>query len=117
MVCSYKTGPLLDRLPSLAQAQKIARRAVVLAFPMYTAGMTLGVIRAIETDVSGWWADPRIMMSGLVWAVFAAYLVLLYRHGVSGKTASTIAVVGTLAVIALAIMARTLPVGFHVFAL
>jgi len=113
----HKTGPLLDRLPSLGAAQRIARRAVVLSFPSYTAGMILGTVRAIETDVLGWWADPRVMMSGVVWAVFGAYLVLLYRQGVSGRIASWIAIGGTLCVIALSIMARTLPVGFHVFAL
>ncbi len=113
----HKTGPLLDRLPSLGAAQKIARRAVVLAFPAYTAGMILGTIRAIETDVSGWWADPRVMMSGLVWFVFGAYLVLLYRHGVSGRTASWIAIGGSVLVLVLAVLARTLPIGFHIFAL
>lgn len=114
---AHKTGPLLERLPSLGAAQKIARRAVVLAFPAYTAGMILGTIRAIETDVSGWWADPRVIMSGLVWIVFGAYLLLIYRHGVSGRTASWIAIVGTGFVLVLAVLARTLPVGFHIFAL
>ncbi len=113
----HKTGPMLDRLPSLAQAQMIARRAVVLAFPAYTAGMVLGTIRAVETDVSGWYADPRVMISGLVWLVFGLYLVLLYRHGVSGRAASWIAIVGTVLVVVLAVVARTLPVGFHIFAL
>lgn len=114
----HKTGSrVFDRLPSLSQAQTIARRAVVLAFPAYTAGMILGTVRAIETDVGGWWADPRVMVSGLVWLIFGAYMFLLYGRGVSGRTASLIAIGGTLAVIALAIIARTLPVGFHVFAL
>ncbi len=113
----HKTGPLLDRLPSLAQAQMIARRAVVLAFPAYTAGMILGTIRAIETDVGGFWADPRVMLSGLVWALFGTYLFLLYGRGVSGRTASWIAIAGAGAVVALSILARTLPVGFHIFAL
>ena len=113
----HKTGPLLDRLPSLGQTQKVARRAVLLAFPAYTAGMVLGTIRAVETDVSGWYADPRVMMSGIVWIVFGMYLVMLYRHGASGRTSSWVAIVGTVLVVVLAILARTLPVGFHIFAL
>lgn len=113
----HRTGPLLGRLPSLAQAQMVARRAVILAFPSYTAGMVLGTIRAIETDVGGWWADPRVILSGLVWLTFGSYLFFLYRHGVSGRTSSLIAIAGTVLVIILAILARTLPVGFHIFAL
>ncbi|MDP2181994.1 MAG: cytochrome c biogenesis protein CcsA [Actinomycetota bacterium] len=113
----HKTTVLFRRLPSLAKTQTLARRPIVLGFPLYTAGMLLGMIRAIETDVQGWWADPRIMMSGVVWLCFCAYLVLLYRHGASRRTTSYIAVAGLVFVIVLAVIARMLPVGFHVFAL
>ena len=112
---AHKTNRLFRRLPSLAQTQSLARRSIALAFPMYTAGMILGIIRAIETDVSGFWADPRIILSGLVWIVFGVYLVRVYRHGISSKTASWIAILGVVLVIILAIVARTLPSGFHIF--
>ena len=36
-----------------------------------------------RTDVGGWWFDPRIMMSGLVWLIFGIYLVLVYRAATS----------------------------------
>ena len=112
----HKASAWLRRLPSLAQTQLIARRSIVLAFPVYAAGILLGTIRAIEVDVAGWWADPRVMMSGVVLVVFGAYLLLTYRHEVSGRTASWLAILGLLLVVALAILARTLPdTGFHVF--
>ena len=95
----------------------VARRSIALAFPVYTAGLLLGVLRAVEQDVSGWWQDPRVMMAGIVWATFGAYLWLTYRHEVSGKTSAWIAIVGFVLVVILAILARTLPVGFHVFGL
>lgn len=113
----HRTSVLFKRMPSLAQTQTITRRAIALAFPLYTAGMLLGTIRAIETDVGGFWADPRVMMSGVVWVIFGTYLVRVYRHGVSARTASWIAVAGLVAVVVLAILARTVPVGFHVFGL
>jgi ABC-type transport system involved in cytochrome c biogenesis permease subunit len=113
----HKTSALFRRLPSLAQTQMVARRTIALAFPAYTAGMILGAIRAIETDVGGWWADPRVMMSGVVWIVFGVYLLRVYRHGISSRSASWIAIVGLVAVVVLAVLARTLPVGFHVFGL
>ena len=114
---SHKTSAFFRRLPSLTQTQTLARRSIVLAFPIYTAGTLLGIIRAVETDVSGWWADPRVMLSGLVWVLFGTYLVRVYRHGISGRTASWIAVTGTAAVLTLMVLARTLPAGFHIFGL
>jgi len=113
----HKTSRFFRRLPSLTQTQTLARRSIALAFPAYTAGMLLGTIRAIETDVSGWWADPRVMMSGVVWLIFGTYLLRLYRHGISSRTASWIAIVGVVAVLVLAVLARTLPAGFHIFGL
>jgi ABC-type transport system involved in cytochrome c biogenesis permease subunit len=113
----HKTSVLFRRLPSLTQTLNLARRSIALAFPAYTAGMLLGTIRAIETDVQGWWADPRVMMSGVVWLIFGGYLLRLYRHGISSRTASWIALAGLVAVVILAILARTLPAGFHVFGL
>jgi ABC-type transport system involved in cytochrome c biogenesis permease subunit len=112
---SHRTSTLFKRLPSLAQTDLVARRSIALGFPIYTGGLLLGVLRAVETDVSGWWADPRVMLAGAVWAVFAAYLHLQYRRG-AARTAARVALVGVVLVIALAIIARAVPAGFHVFA-
>lgn len=111
----HRVSTLFRRLPSLAQTDLVARRAIAFAYPAYTAGLALGIIRAIETDVGGWWADPRVMMAGIVWAIFGTYLFLHYGRDVSGRTAAYIAIVGGVAVIVLAILARTLPTGFHIF--
>lgn len=111
----HKTNRLSRRLPSLATLQSVAHRSISLAFPVYTAGITLGVIRAIQTDVGGWWADPRVMMSGVVWLSFAVYLVLVYRHEVSSRFAAWLTIVGFALVVVLAVLARTVESGFHVF--
>ncbi|MCL4554956.1 MAG: cytochrome c biogenesis protein [Actinobacteria bacterium] len=113
----HQTTGWFKRLPSLSQAQTLARKAIALAFPIYTAGILLGIIRAVETDVEGWFADPRVMMSGVAWAIFGTYLVKVYRHGISARAASWMVVAGILAVVLVSIFARTLPVGFHLFAL
>jgi len=113
---SHRTATLFKRLPSLAQTDLIARRALAFAFPVYTGGLLLGILRAVETDVAGWWADPRVMVSGIVWVIFGAYLYLQYGRGVSGRTAARLALVGVVFVIALTVLARTVPAGFHVFA-
>jgi ABC-type uncharacterized transport system permease subunit len=112
---AHRSNRISRRLPSLAILQTVARRAIALAFPVYSAGLGLGIVRAIQVDVGGWWMDPRIMMSGAVLATFGVYLVLVYRHDVSGRTNARVATLGFVFVVILAIIARTLPVGFHVF--
>ncbi len=103
------------RLPSLATLQMISRRAISFSFPVYTAGLLLGILRAVELRVEDWWLDPRIMIAGIIWFVFGAYLLLIYRQDVSNRTASWVALGGFVLVIIVAILARTVPVGFHVF--
>jgi ABC-type transport system involved in cytochrome c biogenesis permease subunit len=111
----HRTATLFRRLPSLAQTDFVARRAIAWSFPAYSVGLLLGVLRAIETDIAGWWADPRVMLSGVVWVIFAVYLYLRYGRGVSGRTTAYIAIVGLVFVVALSVAARLVPVGFHVF--
>jgi ABC-type transport system involved in cytochrome c biogenesis permease subunit len=111
----HRTTTLFKRLPSLAQTDLVARRAVGWAYPAYSAGLLLGVLRAIETDVTGWWQDPRVMLAGLVWAIFGVYLYLHYGRAASGRTSAYVALAGLVFVVALAVVARTVPAGFHIF--
>jgi len=110
-----KSSKVSRRLPSLATLQNVARRSIALAYPVYTAGLSLGIIRAIRTDVGGWWADPRVIMAGLVWLTFSAYLVLVYRRDISGRVAAWVSIFGLVLVVILAILARTVESGFHIF--
>ena len=112
---SHKSNVVTRRLPSLATLQMISRRAISFSFPVYTVGLLLGILRAVELSVNQWWLDPRIIMAGLIWLVFGTYLVLVYRQNVTNRTASWVALGGFVLVIIVAIMARTVPVGFHVF--
>ncbi len=114
---NHKTNRFSRKLPSLAVLQLVARRSIAFAFPVYTAGLSLGIIKAIQEDVSGWWLDPRIIMSGIVLVTFATYLVMVYRREASSRACAWVAIAGMVFVIVLAVVARTLPVGFHVFGL
>ena len=112
---AHQSSIITRRLPSLTTLQKMSRRAISFSFPVYTAGLLLGILRAIETHVEQWWFDPRIMLSGVVWIVFGAFLTLVYRRHASARTVAWVAVVGFVFVVILAILARTVPVGFHLF--
>ncbi len=113
----HRTNVLFKRLPSLGNIDLITRRAVAFGYPAYTAGLLLGVLRAIETDPPGWWADPRVVLAGLVWAIFGTYLVLHYTRRASARTTAWLALSGVLVVTTVAIIARTVPAGFHIFGL
>jgi ABC-type transport system involved in cytochrome c biogenesis permease subunit len=114
---AHRSSIITRRLPSLTTLQTMGRRAIGFSFPVYTAGLLLGILRAIETGVDEWWFDPRIMLSGLVWLAFATFLGLVYRRNASASTSSWVAIVGFVFVVILAIIARTIPVGFHLFGL
>ena len=113
----HRSSVITRRLPSLSTLQTVARRSITFAFPVYAAGLLLGIFRAIQEDLPRWWFDPRIMMSGLVWITFGIYLTLVYRHNVSSRTTSWVAVLGFVFVVILAIIARTVMSGFHMFGL
>jgi ABC-type transport system involved in cytochrome c biogenesis permease subunit len=113
----HRSNIVTRRLPSLATLQTVARRSISFAFPVYTVGLLLGIVRAIEENVSSWFFDPRIMIAGVVWLTFGFYLTLVYRHNASTRTSSWVAVMGFVLVVILAIAARTVPAGFHVFGL
>lgn len=110
-----KSNIITRRLPSLTTLQAIARRTISVAFPIYTVGLLFGILRAVTQQVPQWWFDLRIMASGIVWLIFGAYLVLVYRNNASNRTTSWVAIAGFFMVIVVAIIARTVPMGFHVF--
>lgn len=111
----HKTNVVFKRLPSLSKIDALARRAVAFGYPAYTGGLLLGVLRAIETDPPGWWADPRVVLAGIAWAIFGTFLVLQYTQRASSRTTAWIAIAGTIVVLSLAVVARTVPAGFHIF--
>lgn len=113
----HRTSKFFKRLPSLAQTDTAARTAAFWGYPAYTAALLLGVIRAIETDVAGWWSDIVVMIAGLVWAVFGAYLFLRTAKGWGGRGAAYLAIGGAVLVIVLRIVSVTVGGAgvFHVF--
>jgi ABC-type transport system involved in cytochrome c biogenesis permease subunit len=112
---SHRTNVFFRRLPSLATTDRLSRQAIAWGFPAYTAGILLGTIRAAEFDLAGWYLDPRVMLAFTVWVIFGAYLYLRASSRIGGRVAAWLALVGLVAVVALAIVARTVPSGFHIF--
>jgi ABC-type transport system involved in cytochrome c biogenesis permease subunit len=62
------------RLLSLERLEAMNRRALVLAFPLLTAGVLAGVVLLVQGSDSVGWADLRVLGTLGLWCVFALLL-------------------------------------------
>ncbi|WP_336209728.1 c-type cytochrome biogenesis protein CcsB [Nonomuraea sp. LPB2021202275-12-8] len=80
-------GP--SRLPSRAELEKVAHRAIVLAFPLWTFAVIAGALWADRAWGRYWGWDPKEVWSFITWVGYAAYLHARVTAGWRGR-ASTI---------------------------
>jgi len=85
------------RLPSLERLAMMNRRAITWAFPLWTAGLLLGVVLLAQHDSANWTALKVAGTVGL-WATFALLIYLRYSVQVSNRRLAflTIAAFGLL---------------------
>jgi ABC-type transport system involved in cytochrome c biogenesis permease subunit len=77
------------RLLSLERLEEMSRRAIILAFPLLTAGLLVG-IALMQQQTAGFaeWGHVKIVSTVLLWVVFAILLYLRYAiHGSSRRVA------------------------------
>ena len=67
-------NPLLERIPSAAQLDKLTYRAVVFGFPIWTFGVMAGAIWADQAWGRYWGWDPVETWAFITWVIYAAYL-------------------------------------------
>lgn len=75
------------KLLSLERLETMNRRAMLLSFPLLTAGVLVGVVAIFDSDVVSW-ADPRVIATLVLWVVFALLLYLRFAQHVSGRQAA-----------------------------
>jgi len=111
-----KRPPLwLKSLPSLANIEKLWIRVLTFGLPIYFSGQILGVTRAITVDAQGWFFDVRIVLSGAILIVYSVALFLYYRAKTDSLIIAHISLLGAALIVILMVLARILPVGFHIF--
>lgn len=76
------------RMLSLERIEAMNRRAILLAFPLLTAGLLIGVALMLQRDESFWTWDPKIFSGLGLWFVFAVLLYLRYSVHVRGRRAA-----------------------------
>jgi ABC-type transport system involved in cytochrome c biogenesis permease subunit len=72
------------RLWSLERIEAMNRRAIVLAFPLLTAGMLVGLVLMLQEHLAGW-SDPRVLASAILWLTFAVLLYLRFGYHLRGR--------------------------------
>lgn len=67
-------GRLVEALPSAQVLDRVAYGTVIVAFPLFSAGVICGAIWAEAAWGRPWGWDPKETMSFVAWVIYAAYL-------------------------------------------
>jgi ABC-type uncharacterized transport system permease subunit len=81
------------KLPSLAVIDDIGQRSLVLGFPFMTLGMIAGAVLAASSIGSGYFHDPKIVLSLLMWGVYMLLLFTRWTAGWRGRRAAVLSAV------------------------
>ena len=84
-------------LPTQAEAEELAYRAVAVGFPVFTLAILLGSAWAYEAWGGYWSWDPKETWALIVWLVYGGYLHARLTHGWRGLRLAVWALVGFMA--------------------
>jgi cytochrome c-type biogenesis protein CcsB len=89
-----KFARFAPKLPSADVLDRVAYRATVLAFPLFTFGVLCGAIWAESAWGRFWGWDPKETTAFVAWVVYAAYLHSRHTAGWRGTRAAVINILG-----------------------
>ncbi len=72
------------QLLSLERLEAMNRRAITWAFPLFTAGLLVGLALLLNYEEFSL-TDPKVIVTGLFWIVFALLLYLRYGLHIQGR--------------------------------
>jgi ABC-type transport system involved in cytochrome c biogenesis permease subunit len=79
-------------LPSLEQSERLNRGAVMLAFPLLTFGLLIGVVLSLELGAQSGdeagplrWTDPKVVSALVTWLIFAVLVHARFRPEMRGR--------------------------------
>ncbi|MBN6055792.1 cytochrome c biogenesis protein CcsA [Nonomuraea sp. RK-328] len=83
-------GDGLSRLPSRADLERVAHRAIVLSFPVWTFAVIAGALWADKAWGRYWGWDPKEVWAFITWVAYAAYLHARVTAGWRGRAATIV---------------------------
>lgn len=81
----------LTWLPPLATMEQIAQSTLVLGFCCMTVGLFAGSLIAQEQVGIGYFGDPKILLSFVMWGLYVAILYIRRMSGLRGRRAAWLA--------------------------
>ncbi|WP_030916721.1 c-type cytochrome biogenesis protein CcsB [Streptosporangium amethystogenes] len=81
------------RLPSRQDLERVAHRAIVIGFPIWTFAVIAGALWADKAWGRYWGWDPKEVWAFITWIVYAAYLHARATAGWKGKAATIVQLV------------------------
>ncbi len=78
----------LTWLPPLATMDQIAHTTLVLGFCCMTAGLFAGSLIAQEKVGIGYFADPKVLLSFVIWGMYVVILFVRRSTGLRGRRAA-----------------------------
>ena len=109
-------NPLLDRIPSGAQLDKLTYRAVVFGFPIWTFGVMAGAIWADQAWGRYWGWDPVETWAFITWVIYAAYLHARATGGWRGVRSHYIQLLGFASLLTNIFVIQIFVTGLHSYA-
>jgi len=110
-----KLRRMYDRLPPLELLERMNGTVLKLGFVCLTAGILLGVILAMRVWGRVPLADPKIILSGALWLLYVAGILMRRVLGWSGRQLSFFSVSGFAAVVAFVLAVRVVFPTLHRF--
>lgn len=97
---------LFRRLPPLATLDSVAYHSVAYGLPLLTLGLSLGILYIYRSGLprDAWWADPKTIVSFVVWLLYIVYLAARLVSGWRGVKLQYILLAGLVAAPALYII-------------
>ncbi|WP_188188593.1 c-type cytochrome biogenesis protein CcsB [Nonomuraea sp. SYSU D8015] len=86
-------GDGLSRLPTREDLERVAHRAIVFAFPLWTFAVIAGALWADRAWGRYWGWDPKEVWSFITWVAYAAYLHARVTAGWRGRAATIVQLV------------------------
>jgi ABC-type uncharacterized transport system permease subunit len=80
-----------SHLPALATIDEIGFKCLIWGFPFMTLGLIAGSILAEARFGTRYFADPKILLSGLMWVVYMVLLYTRWNAGWRGRRAAYLA--------------------------
>ncbi|HKS44113.1 MAG TPA: c-type cytochrome biogenesis protein CcsB [Amycolatopsis sp.] len=104
------------KLPDAAVLDRVAYRATVLAFPLFTFGVLCGAVWAESAWGRFWGWDPKETTAFVAWVVYAAYLHSRATAGWRGTRAAVINVLGFAVMVFNLFFVNLVTTGLHSYA-